>query len=200
MDVVIAGAGGHASDTFEVIRRATNWTVVGALDDKPPEHDRLGGRGVHVVGGMGDCPAGSRFVLGIGYPAGRLAVAAKLAGVDPCPPLVDPSAVVADTAELGDGTVVFWLAGVSPLARIGDHSFVSYGATVGHDTAIGTFVSVMPGARISGDVTIADGVVVGTGAIVLQGRTVGPGAVIGAGAVVTADVPQGAVVKGVPAR
>ncbi len=49
-------------------------------------------------------------------------------------------------------------------------------------------------------VRIGDHVWIGTRAVVLKGVTIGDGAVIAAGAVVTADVPTGAVVAGVPAR
>lgn len=49
-------------------------------------------------------------------------------------------------------------------------------------------------------VHIGDRVFVGPNATILMGVTVGDGAVIGAGAVVTADVPAGTVVTGVPAR
>ena len=49
-------------------------------------------------------------------------------------------------------------------------------------------------------VRIGDRVWIGTRAVVLKGVTVGDGAVVAAGAVVTADVPPGAVVAGVPAR
>jgi len=44
------------------------------------------------------------------------------------------------------------------------------------------------------------GVSIGSGAVILCGLTIGAGAMVGAGAVVTGDVPEGAVVAGVPAR
>lgn len=47
---------------------------------------------------------------------------------------------------------------------------------------------------------IGSGVVASAGAIILDGVTVGDGAVIGAQAVVTQDVPERAIVAGVPAR
>lgn len=49
-------------------------------------------------------------------------------------------------------------------------------------------------------VKIGDDVWIGIGAIILKGVTVGKSARIGPGAVVTADVPEGAVVAGNPAR
>lgn len=49
-------------------------------------------------------------------------------------------------------------------------------------------------------VVVKRGADVGTGAVILPGVTVGVGAIVGAGAVVTADVPDFAIVAGVPAR
>ena len=44
------------------------------------------------------------------------------------------------------------------------------------------------------------GASIGSGAVLLGGVTIGEGALVGAGAVVTADVPAGVTVAGVPAR
>ena len=44
------------------------------------------------------------------------------------------------------------------------------------------------------------GASIGSGAVILCGVTIGPEALVGAGAVVTRDVPERAVVAGVPAR
>lgn len=49
-------------------------------------------------------------------------------------------------------------------------------------------------------VVIGDGADLGVGSIVLPGVTIGRGAIVGAGAVVTHDVPDFAIVAGVPAK
>ncbi len=53
---------------------------------------------------------------------------------------------------------------------------------------------------IRGRIVIGDDAWIGTGVIVLPNVTIGRAAIVGAGAVVTRDVPDEAVVAGVPAR
>lgn len=71
---------------------------------------------------------------------------------------------------------------------IGDRCTIYQHVTLGEDNS-------RPGAP-----TIGDDVVIGAGAAVLGSVRVGNGARVGANAVVIADVPDGAVAVGVPAR
>jgi acetyltransferase-like isoleucine patch superfamily enzyme len=61
-------------------------------------------------------------------------------------------------------------------------------------------VAVLDQPRTSRGITLGDNVWLGTGAKVLDGVRIGRDSVVGANAVVNADLPEGAVAAGVPAR
>ena len=101
---------------------------------------------------------------------------------------------------------------IHPGATIGrrffiDHGFVVIGETahIGDDVTIYQCVTLggtSPDNGVAGKrhPTLADGVIVGSGAQVLGPILVGARARVGANAVVTRDVPDGAVMVGIPAR
>ncbi len=69
------------------------------------------------------------------------------------------------------------------------------------DTVVGNDVTIGHGAIVHG-CTIEDGTLIGMGSIILDGAHVGKNCLVGAGAVVTgtADIPDGMLVLGAPAR
>jgi acetyltransferase EpsM len=113
---------------------------------------------------------------------------------------VHASAVVAPSASVEPGCVVFPNVVVGAQTRIGRGTIVNRGALIGHHTSIGAFSFVGPGANVAGKVTIGDGAYLGIGSIVRDGLSVGAGATLGAGAVAVGDVAPGTTVVGVPAR
>lgn len=196
MDVWIAGAGGVGREALDVAL-AASVVVAGFLDDAPAPSP-VRGLAVRPIDDLGD---GSAYLVAIGAPTARLAVAQRLDDKGGRPTsLVHPTAVVGPETIVGPGVLVMALAHVSSSVRLGPHSQVHYGATVGHDTVLDEGATVLPGANVAGAVHLGRGATVGSGAVVLQGRTVGEGAIVGAGAVVTRDVAAGEVVVGSPAR
>ena len=91
--------------------------------------------------------------------------------------------------------------GCNSEVRIGKDVMIAQAVSIrdsSHGLAVGTPMIDQP--IFSSPVTIDDNVWICHAAQILPGVNVGSGAVVAAGAVVTADVPQNAVVGGVPAR
>ncbi len=101
---------------------------------------------------------------------------------------------------------------IHPGAKIGRNLFIDHGFTVIGETAeIGDDVTIYQNVTLGGTnpdsgvggkrhPTIGDSVIVGAGAQVLGPITLGRRSRVGANAVVTKDVPEGAVMVGIPAR
>lgn len=70
-----------------------------------------------------------------------------------------------------------------------------------YDHGMASGIPIMEQPLLSkGDISVGDGAWIGYGVTVLQGVIIGEGAVLAAGAVVAHDVPDHAIVGGVPAR
>ncbi|MGN6276814.1 MAG: DapH/DapD/GlmU-related protein [Solirubrobacterales bacterium] len=134
-------------------------------------------------------------------PGHRFAVMAEARslGFRSFPALLDPTAVVARSAQVGEGTVVNAGAVIAGAATLGRSVHLNRSASVGHHNRVEDYATLGPGCVLAGHVTIGRGAFVGAGAVCPPGVTVGPNAVVGAGAVVVHDVPAGAVVVGNPA-
>ena len=122
---------------------------------------------------------------------------------------------------IGDGTKIGAFveiqkhASIGRLCKISSHTFVCEGVAIEDEVFVGHGVMFIndryPRATAAGGLqTEADwqvvptrvrtGASIGSGAVIMCGVTIGERATVGAGAVVTRDVPDDAVVAGVPAR
>ncbi|MEW6181620.1 MAG: NeuD/PglB/VioB family sugar acetyltransferase [Bacillota bacterium] len=204
--IVIIGAGGHAAMVTDIILKAGKYSLAGyTAPGSPPPASRLRFRylgnddvlptlrrqGVKMaalgVGGVGDNKPRRRMYehihsLGFSFP-----------------PLIHPSAVVADDLTV-EGLIIAPGAVVNPRVELGVNTIINSAAVVEHNCVVGEHVHVAPGAVLCGGVRVGGLAHVGAGAVVIQGVALGEGAVVGAGAVVLHDVNPWTVVAGNPAR
>ncbi len=107
-------------------------------------------------------------------------------------------------------------AAVGARCKISSHTFICEGVTLEDEVFVGHGVmfindrhprATAGGGRLQSEADwqvvptrVRTGASIGSGAVILCGVTIGARAMVGAGAVVTHDVPDDAVVAGVPAR
>ncbi len=113
--------------------------------------------------------------------------------------LIHPTAYVSPFARIGEGVFIGPRSVIGPGCVIKDHAFVNRGVIVGHDTVLHEYVRLNPGSNVAGHVEIQAEAMIGLGANVIEELIIGRDAVVAAGAVVIRDVPERAMVAGVPA-
>ncbi len=203
--IVIVGAGGFGREVLQWAREA--WPdqaalISGFLSDDPRRLDGFS-TGVQILSAVADYlpAAGDYLILGIGVPYSRCRVAEQLAA---CTgrflTLVHPHAIVAATAEIGEGSIICPFAVISDSARLGRCVLVNYHASLGHDSAAGDYAVLSPYASLGGGASIKEEVFLGLHASVGPGVTVGQKSKVSANSCALAATPPHSLVYGVPGR
>ena len=121
---------------------------------------------------------------------------------------IEPGTIIRDMVEIGDNAVIMMGAIINIGAVIGKGTMIDMGCVLGGRAIVGNNCHIGAGTVLAGvvepasatPVIVEDDVMIGANAVVLEGVRIGKGAVVAAGAVVVKDVPENAVVAGVPAK
>jgi len=195
----------------EILSAYPDYTVLGCTDKALGLSERsLGeGKSLRILGDDDILPElaerhpGLCGVLALGPELmdvrARLVRTLDRVGISPVT-VAHPRSIVSKLAKLGGGTVVSGGAIINAGTETGPHCALAAGAVIDHDTLLGTNVFVGQGARVSSYVRLEDNVAIELGACVNSRVCVGAGARVTGGAFVNTDVPDHAVVMGVPAR
>lgn len=202
--LILIGGGGHAKVVYDAAE-AAGLQIAGFLDDRPTAPiAQLGVKYLGPTSGQIQHDPAGALAPAIGDNLTRRTISLRLVeerGPARLGTVIHPSAlisrhgaIVEPGAFIGPGAIV------NPGSRVGTGAIVNSGAIVEHDCDLGPWCHVGPGAALGGSVRVGEQSLVGLGARILPGLRVGARATVGAGAVVTRDVPDGAVVRGNPAR
>lgn len=196
--ILILGMGGHAKSIVDAIEREQKYEIAGyvvneysggASDNKYPvlgndsDLQNLYLQGIHNV------------VVGIGYLGKsnlRKSIYNKLKEIGYNLPVVcDPSAILASSVSVGEGTFIGKGAILNTDSQVGKMCIINTGAIVEHDCKVGDFSHVSVGTVLCGEVTVGTQAFIGANATVIQGQKVADSCIVGAGEVIRKNVMNG---------
>jgi len=203
--LVIVGAGGFGREVLQWARDA--WPdhagrIAGFLSDDPRRLDGFS-TALTILGPVAsyEKTPGDYLLLGIGVAYSRRMVAERLlARGAEFATLVHPTAVVAESARIGRGSILCPGAIVSDSATLGECVLMNYHASLGHDASAGDFAVLSPYATLGGGATVGGDVFLGLHASVGPGRSVGARSKVSANSCVLSDTPADSIIYGVPGR
>jgi len=197
--LIIIGGGEHARVVADAAKK--NWDIIGYVDNKKSSLLYL------LLGTDKDLPEivvqypDARFIWGIGSNKLRSKLveylqpqAIKFGTV------VHPSAIISESAEIGQAVFVAAGSIIQPDAIIHSHSIINTGAIIEHDCEIKELTHIAPGVVIGGGCQIGCSTLIGLGTRIKDHIIIGNKVIIGAGSVVIDDIKDNSTVVGVPAR
>ena len=196
--IVIIGASGHGKVVADIARN-NGYTKILFLDDK---ENLAECGGYKVVGKINDfINYDCDFFVAIGNSSIRQKIQIELENSNKSiVTLIHPSTTIADTVEIGNGTVVMAGAVINSSTQIGKGCIINTCSSVDHDNIIGDYVHISVGAHTAGTVVIGNSTWLGIGAVVSNNLTICDNCMIGAGSVVVNNLTESGTYIGVPAK
>jgi sugar O-acyltransferase (sialic acid O-acetyltransferase NeuD family) len=202
-NAIIIGAGTYGQVYAEYLKNTYN--IVGYIDD----NERLICKKIDNIEVLGNREFLFNHVdrnISIFVPIGdnnvRVELLKKLntLGFD-TPSYIHPHVTIHESVKIGQAVYILHGINIMPFTIMKDYVMISTGANISHHTTIedGCFFSY--GVNIGASIHIDSKSYFGAGSTVMTGvKNIGKNTLIGAGAVVIQDIPDNAVVAGVPAK
>jgi len=203
--ILIVGAGGFGREVLQWARDAwpdDRYRIAGFLS---ADADILEGSacdlGIVATPDTYEPAPGDKLLLAIGVPYARRQVAeALLARCAEFLTLIHPTAIVALSARIGEGSILCPFALASDACQVGRFVLMNYHTSLGHDASAGDFAVLSPYATLGGNAHIEDDVFLGLHASVGPGKTVGARSKVSANSCVLSSAPCDSIVFGVPGK
>lgn len=206
MKSIIFGAGTYGEVYASYLTEA-GVNIVGFLDD----NKSLWGSsivGIPVLGGQELLPQllsegeADSIYCPIGNNKLRVDILSKAAAMGyTTPNFIHPSVLISPNVSIGKGVYILPRSIVMPHSRIEDYVMISIGANIIHHSHLCRGVFLSNGVNLGANIVAKPYAYVGMGATVMTGVSyIGENSLIGAGSAVIRDVPDNAVVAGVPSK
>ena len=195
-EIYLIGAGGHCKVVIDTLESEKKYSIQKIVDDNP-KSDSLYSYTIEKLNTSHNLKE-KKCIISIGDNYIREKIASRLNTNYVM--TIHSSAVVSKFAKIGEGTQIMATAVVNPEVVIGKHCIINTGAIIEHDCVLGDYVHVSPNATLGGNVIVGELTQIGISATIIQSITIGKNVMIGAGAVIIENVPDNAVVVGVPGK
>lgn len=185
--IIVLGAGGHAKSCLDVIESTGKFEVLGLVEkDGEIGQSKFGYKVLGVDSEITKFRelTDSIFIAigGISNLKNRAEIYNKLkADGFQIQTIVSPSAVVAQSAKIGEGTIIHHLAYVGADAVIENNAIINTRAVIEHDSIIGSHTHISTGAIVNGNVSVGNRTFIGSGVQIKQGLHIGSDVLINMG-------------------
>jgi len=202
----IYGAGGFGREIMDAARRCQaalpKWTNVYFIDDFCTDVTRYGARVFSYDAACSSMQSEpGEVVIATGEPAARTQMRQRLESSQiPLGQVLDPSVIVATTAQLAVGVVIAPLCSISSNACLHTNAVVNTLSIVGHDVVVSENAVISSMVNLGGNCQIGRNTYIGMGALIKEGVRIGADAIVGMGSVVYNDIPDQMIALGNPAR
>ena len=202
-DLIIIGAGGVGGFLAYNHEHLTNeYRLIGFLDD----NENIVGQqkfGYKILGTTAQSAKYSdcAFLLGIAFPIVKEQIITRLAHLNlDYINYISPYAYISSGVNIGKGVIVYPQTFINHHCQIVNFATINSCCTVGHDCKLSDFVTLAPNTSLAGYTQCLEASDIGIGATTKQNIIIGQKAIVGGQAMVINDVPDYAVVAGVPAK
>lgn len=206
MRSVIIGAGTYGEVYLAYLQEA-GVDIVGFLDDDP-KYANQNVRGVPVIGTISKLETlmTSYGVEGVYCPLGnnklrvKFLLKAKELGYK-TPNYIHPSVIISPNVSIGEGVYILLGTTIMPHTVVKDYVMISMGVHLAHHCELDEGVFLSTGCNFGASIHAHKYAYCGISSTIMTGmHELGEDCLIGAGAVVIRDVPERAVMAGVPAK
>lgn len=206
MKCVIIGAGTYGEVYLAYLQEA-GVNIVGFIDDNKELHGK-NIQGIPVLGGKEilETLMHTHGVQGVYCPIGNNVLRAELLDYSRSlgyitPNYIHPSVIISPSVSIGKGVYILLGTHIMPYTTIDDDVMISMGVNIAHHSKLDKGCFLSTGVNFGASIHANKYSYIGISSTIMTGvKVLGENCLIGAGAVVIRDVPNKAVVAGVPAK